>query len=393
MTEEGRTSACLSALRRFFARPDVLEWGVAPARPTPNAANLRAWIDSGYHGSMEFMTRHLAERLDPAARHHWARSAVMFALPYSAPLGASPGPYRVAAYAFGGDYHARADALLDEAEAALKAVPGLESLRFYGFADTAPYFERDLASEAGLGWRGKNGCTLNRVHGSGFHLAGFLVDVELPASAPVEDFCGGCTRCLDLCPTGAFRGPGVLDATRCISYWTIEAKGPVPEEVAAKSGGWIFGCDVCQEVCPWNHKHMRPMAAARSRASGPGSAASTTATGAPAAATSPVAFGAPAAPGAGADPHPLKASFPADGAEWLTLLRKGGGFRSRYKKTPLDRAGRRSLIRNVANAARNLGDTSAREPLRLLLEGESDPELRRALERALAGLPPPAPPP
>jgi epoxyqueuosine reductase len=350
----GPGSSAMAALRDFFAGSAVLEWGVAPARESPHAENLRAWVDRGYHASMEYMARRLAERADPTAFHPWARSAVVFSFPYGAPLGTSRGPYRVAAYAHGGDYHDRARVLLRGAEAALRAVPGLEDVRFYAFADTAPVFERDLASEAGLGWRGKNGCTLSRTRGSAFHLAGFFLDLELPASVPVQEFCGGCTRCLDLCPTGAFAGPGVLDANKCISYWTIEARAAAPPELAAEFGGWIFGCDVCQEVCPWNHKHLAK--AAPPREEGP------------------------------AGPEVRPEELPADASSWLALLKQGGGFRSRSKGTPLTRAGRRGLLRNLAIAIRNLRDTSAREPLEALLAGETDEGLRTELRRTLEAL-------
>jgi epoxyqueuosine reductase len=353
-----REAACLRALSAFFARPDVLDWGIAPARSTPNAGRLAAWVGKGYHASMEYMARRLAERMDPGLLHPWARSAVLFSFPYREPLGTSKGPYRMAAYAFGGDYHDRARALLRDAEAALRKAPGLEDVRFYGFADTAPVFERDLASEAGLGWRGKNGCTLNRAHGSAFHLSGFLLDVALPASRPVQDFCGGCTRCIDLCPTGAFQGPGVLDANKCISYWTIEAKGEVPESLGGDFGGWIFGCDVCQEVCPWNLKHLA------GRADGGGAVARPE-----------------RASGRAGGPAP-----PTDAAGWLALLRQGGGFQSAFRGTPLTRAGRRAMLRNVAIAARNLGDTSAHAPLAEILASETDPALRKEIGRTLEAL-------
>ncbi len=379
----------MAALRGFFARPDVLEWGVAPARRTPNADRLKSWVDQGYHGGMEYMARRLAERADPAVLHPWARSAVMFSFPYAAPLGSSRGAYRVAAYAWPGstgsgivgsgndgtaavgrksgwDYHDRARGLLRDAEARLRALPGLAEMRFYGFVDTAPVFERDLASEAGLGWRGKNGCTLSRTRGSAFHLAGFLVDLDLPAATPLEEFCGGCTRCLDQCPTGAFQAPGVLDATRCISYWTIESRAPAPPSLAGSFGGWIFGCDVCQEVCPWNRKHLAPES--RPEAGGRMTARDS---GAEPAAT---------------EPSTASSAFPGDAGGWLDLLRQGGGFRSRFKDSPLARAGRRGLLRNLATAMGNLGDTSARDKLREVLEAEQDPALREVLARALSTL-------
>jgi epoxyqueuosine reductase len=341
----GDGQACLAALRAFFAaEPRVLDWGIAPARPTSRSDLLKAWVREGLHADMGYMAARLSERTDPKAFHPWAESAVLFAFPYARPLSPASAGYRVAAYAQGPDYHATARGILAAAEAHLRSDPATAGVRFYGFADTAPVFERDLASEAGLGWRAKNCCTLSRTAGSAFHLAGFFLDAALPASVPVEDFCGGCTRCLDACPTGAFVAPGKLDANKCISYWTIEDKGPMPEGLADRFGGWIFGCDICQEVCPWNRKRL-------------------------------------AAPEAAAP-----AGFPADGPGWAALLRKGGGFRSRFKGSPLSRAGRRSLLRNLAAAARNLRDTSMAGPLRDLLPEEEDQAVRGEIERALAVL-------
>ena len=337
-------TACHLALAEFFSRhPRVLHWGVAPARPTPRADLLRDWVEKGRHGNMDYMARRLRERMDPRSLHAWAESVVVFSFAYAAPLGAGASPYRVAAYARGADYHGECKAILAGAETFLGNVLPSGPPRFYGFVDTAPVFERDLASEAGLGWRAKNCCTLSREHGSGFHLAGFFLDLPLPASPPVEDFCGGCTRCLDQCPTQAFTGPGQLDATKCISYWTIEAKGALPGNLSDRFGGWIFGCDVCQEVCPWNRKHL-----VREASEAP--------------------------------------QWPTDGIGWLNLLRKQGGFRSRFRKSPLSRAGRRSLLRNLAVAARNLKDTSLLEPLREALPGETDPDLREEMQKAITAL-------
>ncbi|HKP98598.1 MAG TPA: tRNA epoxyqueuosine(34) reductase QueG [Fibrobacteria bacterium] len=356
MTE--RAEACLASLRAFFsADARVLEWGIAPARPSPHADLLRAWVAQKHHAGMEYMAARLNERMDPKSFHPWAESAVVFAFPYGHPLGSASDAYKVAAYARGGDYHRAARAILRDAEAHLNADGSLGGIRFYGFADTAPVFERDLASEAGLGWRGKNCCTLNRKHGSAFHLAGFFLDLALPASAPLEDFCGGCTRCLDQCPTDAFIAPGRLDANKCISYWTIEDKGALPDGLSDRFGGWIFGCDVCQEVCPWNHKRIKKARAGRIAGDGtkPGEAGPTSA-------------------------------FPESGPAWAELLRKGGGFQSRFKGSPLTRAGRRSLLRNLAAAARNLQDTSVAGPLREALAEESDPAVRTEIEKTLAAL-------
>ena len=344
--------ACLEALGRFFTEHhSVLEWGVAPARPGPNAERLRNWVGEGYHGSLGYMAERLREREDPKAYLPWAESAVMFAFPYGAPLGAGTGPYQVSAYARAGDYHAAGRALLREVEDFLRMETGLGEILFRGFVDTAPVFERDLASEAGIGWRGKNCCTLNRKHGSAFHLAGFFLDIPLAASAPVEDFCGGCTRCLDACPTGAFVAPGRLDSAKCISYWTIEAKGEVPSGLSGNFGGWIFGCDICQEVCPWNRK-PKLAAAGAFEARRPGT----------------------------------DAAWPQDGTAWLSLLRKGGGFQSRFKGSAILRAGRKAMLRNLAIAAGNLSDTSMREPLSAALSDEDDPALAAELKRTIQRL-------
>jgi epoxyqueuosine reductase len=348
-----RTRACLENLQRFFTgNSGILEWGVAPARPTPNSDKLRAWVDQGRNAAMDYMSARLSERENPKAFHPWAESVVMFAFPYGNVLGLTGKYYQVASYAGADDYHSIARKLLREAEAFLRQGSGLADIKFYGFVDTAPVFERDLASEAGIGWRGKNCCTLNRTHGSAFHLAGFFIDIPLAPSAPVEDFCGGCTRCLDACPTQAFTGPGQLDASKCISYWTIEAKGEVPQDLSEKFGGWIFGCDVCQEVCPWNHKPLRKVG----RGDHTGIRGAVTG---------------------------RSDRAPEDGPDWLTLLRKGGGFQSQYKNSPLTRAGRKALMRNLAIAARNLGDTSMIEPFREALPEESDPVVRAEIERTI----------
>jgi epoxyqueuosine reductase len=356
----GLAAACMASLRSFFAKESrVLEWGIAPARPTPHADLLRTWVGEKRHADMEYMAARLAERLDPKTFHPWAESAIVFAFPYLHPLGTTSHRYKVAAYAHGDDYHDRARAIHRAAEAHLRSDPALKDVRFYAFADTAPVFERDLASEAGLGWRGKNCCTLSRKLGSAFNLGGFFVDIPLPASAPVEEFCGGCTRCIDMCPTEAFMGPGRLDANKCISYWTIENKGEVPAELSDRFQGWMFGCDVCQEVCPWNHKHL---------------------------AEGHIAHDAQAVSAERPTASDAAALFPASGPEWAALLKKNGGFRSRFRRTPLSRAGRRSLIRNLAIAIRNLNDTSAAEPLRAALADETDPIVRKEIERTLGAL-------
>ncbi len=332
------------ALRDFFAgQPQVLEWGVAPLeKPLPNAGNLQSWVGQGMHAGLRYMEERLEERASPTRLFPWAKSAVLFALKQPAPFGAGTGDFRVASYALGEDYHQTSRGILKAARDDLAAALAPEEIRFEGFSDTWPVFERDLAAEAGLGWRGKNSCLIHRKHGSGFLLAGFFIDVDLQSpAAPQQDFCGGCTACLDQCPTDAFVQPGRLDASKCLSYWTIEAKGEIPAHISEKSGAWIFGCDICQEVCPWNHKHKK-------------------------------------------NASNLTTALPRTGREWLSLLRKGGGFQSRFKNTPLPRAGRRSLLRNVLIALRHEKTGDVADLLANLSLEEDDPivlaELRRTLD-------------
>ncbi len=222
--------------------------------------------------------------------------------------------------------------------------PGTKFLRF---CDTSPVFERDFAAEAGLGWRGKNATLLHRKHGSGFLLAGFLLDVDLDAPPrPTADFCGGCTACLDACPTDALIAPGKLDAGKCISYWTIEHKGSIPEDMSSKFGNWIYGCDICQDVCPWNRKPGR------------------------------------AHPASAVGEEPLaQDDWPRTPEDWLKLLRKGGGFRSLLRHTPLPRAGRQALLRNVLIAMRNTGAPLSAEWRAMINVEEDDVAVREELAK------------
>jgi epoxyqueuosine reductase len=342
----------------FAARPRVLEWGVVSLNaPPPNAANLGSWVAEGLHANLGYMEEHVAKRQDPAQLVPWAKSVVLFSLKQPAPFGTDTGEFQVAAYALGEDYHHVARRILKEVEVLLCGDASTSSatpIRFQGFCDTMPVFERDWAAEAGLGWRGKNACLIHKKHGSGFLLAGFFLDVDLEAApAPVPDFCGGCTACLDACPTDAFVAPGRLDANKCISYWTIEAKGAIPRALSEKFGDRIYGCDVCQEVCPWNHKHK--------------------------AKNGVLPEGAPV-------PEPVEGppEWPRAADEWLGLLRKGGGFQSRFKNAPLPRAGRRSLLRNVLVALRNTGKELTPEWRAILEAEEDDPVIRGELGKMKA---------
>lgn len=227
--------------------------GVAPARRPPAGDAFLRWLDAGHHGEMEYMAAAPERRADPTVYWPAARSIVVCARSY-APGPAddpAPGPLEgtIARYARGRDYH---DVLKKDLLALGRGITRLwPGVTFRPVVDTAAVLERAHAVAAGLGWIGKNTMLLSRSLGSYTLLGAVLLDRELAEDAPVSDHCGSCRRCLDACPTGALLSPGVLDARRCLSYLTIEARGDVPEVMRAAAGAWTFGCDICQEVCPW----------------------------------------------------------------------------------------------------------------------------------------------
>src|SRR5512138_2243537 len=206
----------------------------------------------GAEADMTWLRTQRAERLDPGRVLPGARSVVALALSYAAGEGTPPraGEGEVARYARGRDYHGVAKRRLKALLAELGAAdPGA---RFWAGSDIGPVMEKAWAERAGLGWVGKNGCLITVEHGSWVVLGAVLTDRELEADAPHPERCGSCTACLAACPTGAIPEPGLVDARRCLSFWTIERRGEVPADVAARLGRWTFGCDDCQTVCPWN---------------------------------------------------------------------------------------------------------------------------------------------
>lgn len=251
---------------RVVARARALGFalaGIAPAEASDYRQELLAWLGRGAHGSMDWLARLVEERLDPRRWLSGARSIILVADLYHAP-GSSPPAVstsrmgRVARYARGDDYHRvmkdRLHTLCDELRASFPA----ESFR--AFADTAPILEREHAARAGLGWVGKHTLLIHPRLGSWFVLGGIATTLTLEApddQTSISDHCGTCTRCIDACPTRAIT-PHAVDASRCISYLTIEHRGPIDAQFHEPIGDWLFGCDVCQEVCPHNRDRAEP---------------------------------------------------------------------------------------------------------------------------------------
>ena len=230
--------------------------GVAPAGAFPELAFLREWLDRGYAGEMRYLERTAARRADVRQVLPGARTVIALAAnyhvdrPYSTEQ-ADPGQARVSRYAWGEDYHAvigrRTRQLLDWLRAASR-----EPFEARAYVDTGPVQERVYAQYAGLGWIGKNTCLINAELGSWLFLSEIVCTLPLETDAPALDQCGACTLCLEACPTGALVAPHVLDSNRCIAYLTIEQRGALPAPARADLGSHVYGCDICQEVCPWN---------------------------------------------------------------------------------------------------------------------------------------------
>lgn len=307
--------------------------GVCPAVSPPGASRLDEWLAAGYAGEMSYLRERRDAYGDPGRVLDGAKSIVMLAMSYRTadPIASDAGEGRVSRYAWSDtDYHdlirSRLNILVDFLA---REIPSANSR---GVIDTAPLLEREFAALAGLGWVGKNTLLLNKNHGSWFFLAALLTDIVLEFDTRVEtDHCGSCRACLDACPTGAFPQPYVLDASRCISYLTIELRSPIPHELRTGMEDWIFGCDVCQEVCPWNSR-------------------------------SPHSDEPLFEPRGDSNPLDLIALFELDDA----------AFRARFRNTPLWRPRRRGILRNAAVV---LGNRPSARALPALIRGLNDTEV------------------
>lgn len=320
--------------------------GVAPAVSPQTFTSFQDWLRAGFAGEMQYLPRREAAYQHPSHVSQSVKSLVMLATNYKTaePSPTSGAEGRVARYAWGtADYH---DLLRDRLRRLSDAVHQLQpGCTTRGVVDTAPLLERDFARLSGLGWFGKNTMLINKRVGSWLLLAGLLTDLELEPDAPhATSHCGTCTRCLDVCPTDAFPAPHVLDARKCISYLTIELKGPIPLELRDGVGDWLFGCDLCQEVCPWNRK---------------------------APATVETAF------------QPQQNLNPADCLRILQMTR--AEFDHQFDATPMARPGYEGLRRNAAIVLGNRRDTKSIPVLINVLDDVS-PVVRGAAAWALGKL-------
>jgi epoxyqueuosine reductase len=323
MTGRSDRVAAARIFREEAEREGFSRVGIARAQEPPGFARFSDWIASGRNAGMRYLERTAGVRSSPENLLAGARSVVCLAAAHrTAPLAAADGS-RIARYAAGPDYHGT---LRDRATRAARAAAERigDGIRWRVCVDSTPIAERSFAAAAGLGWIGKNGCLIDRELGSWLLLAEIVTDADLSPDEPVAEMCGSCARCLESCPTGAFVADGILDANRCLAYWTIEHRGPIPDDVKPAIAENVFGCDICQEVCPWNHPpRPRPdLPSPAGREVG----------------------------GEGAAPPPTR-------AEWLSM--GPGEWRRRFGATALNRAGRRGVQRNAAISAGAAGDRSA----------------------------------
>lgn len=213
-------------------------------------SRLTNWLKAGKHGTMSYMENHFDKRLDPRLLVEGTKTVISFTYNYFPGAQNLNTSYKISKYAFGEDYHYVVKDQLRKLEERLREEIGNIEGRF--FVDSAPVLEKAWAQKSGVAWLGKNGNMIQPKAGSFFFLAEWLCDLEIEPDGPIRDYCGTCTRCIDACPTNAITEPYSVDGSRCISYLTIELKEAIPDAFSGKMDNWIYGCDVCQDVCPWN---------------------------------------------------------------------------------------------------------------------------------------------
>ncbi len=337
-----------AALRKEALTHGFEALGIAPANAAPRAGErLRAWLADGCHGEMLWMANNADRRASPTALWPQVRSIVMLGMSYAPALdplrhAAHPETGVISVYALGGDYHDLIKARLKALARWMLAQAGEGDVKV--FVDTAPVMEKPLAEAAGLGWQGKHSNLVSREHGSWLFLGAIMTTLDLAPTAPGSDHCGSCHACMSACPTDAFIAPYRLDARRCVSYLTIEHKGPIPLELRAGIGNRVYGCDDCLAVCPWNK------------------------------------FAAVGREMAFASRAELEAPALAD-----LLALDDAGFRALFAGSPIKRIGRGRMVRNAAIAAGNSGSARLIEPLRALT-GDADPVVAETAEWALTAL-------
>lgn len=312
--------------------------GIATLGPTETGGHFREWLARGYAGTMAYLERGADKRDDTRRVFEGSVSAVVVAMNYGGTQPSGP----IARYARGRDYH---EVIVDRLNELLTRIREevAPDVRGKPYVDTGPILERELARRAGLGWFGKNTNLIHPRLGSFFFIGSLFIDLPLAADPPfATDHCGSCTRCLEACPTDAFAAPHVLDATRCISYLTIELRDDIPEALRPLMGELVFGCDICQEVCPWNVKFSQDVRDAELQPR--------------------------------AD---LAAMTPAE-----LLLLDDERFRAKFRGTPVTRTKRKGLARNAAVALGNRGDGPARDALARAAGSEREEAVRRHVDWA-----------
>jgi epoxyqueuosine reductase len=257
----------IQAVEKLCLENEFPHWGLIPLKNPLSIQHYEKWLDQDWHGDMKYLAEHLPMKKSPQQHFPDMHSVLVVTqayVPHPKPVKIFPG-LRLAQYAQGEDYHHWFKNKLKKMAAQLKQ--NFPEAQFLCFTDSAPVLERDLAFQSGLGWIGKNTCLIDKNRGSLFFIGEIYTSLKLENKIELAaDHCGSCNRCIEACPTGAIESPKNLNATKCISYWTIESRKIPPPELRQKIGDWFFGCDICQTVCPWNEKvfgktAMAPMTA------------------------------------------------------------------------------------------------------------------------------------